>query len=231
MNPINDFDALPDVCAYCGVSPAPTTEHVIPRAFRAKADPEHDWILVHACEACNRRKAGLDDQVRNLLALHQDSRGNPTADSLVDDKITRSMLRLQRENRTDPTLQLLRSMKPIQILESTGAIAEAMIGQAEKDVFTPWLEYVAKGLTNALWHCVLSDVVFEVKAYESADFEKLLTVFDEFEFVVRLGNHTQFSYDPVKLDSGYGLWIFRFYGGIGFTVLAVPPALKEALDG
>lgn len=121
-------------------------------------------------------------------------------------------------------------MKPVRVLNSDGTLSEAVIGRAAKDVFTPWLEYVVKGLAMALTDRFLADAVFEVRAYEGANFDKLIASIDPFEYVVSLGRHTKYSYDPMRIGNAYGLWVFRFYDGLGFTVLCLPVALSAVLE-
>lgn len=228
MRPLNeDFDQLPDVCAYCGVSPAPTRDHVIPEGFRPRTDPIHDWIYVKCCEKCNNDKSRLDGEVRNHLALYQDARGNISADSLVENAIPNSMKKLQERGRMSPTLAMLKSMKPK--ICADGTIVE-MMGQQDKDIFQPWLEYVIKGLAYALWQVKLEDIVFELKAFTGPNFFEFLSSQPSTEFLVSLGNHTKFSYEPMTLGGGYGLWIFQFFGGLGFAVLTMPTDLARLLD-
>ncbi len=65
-------------CPYCAVALSPensTVEHVISRKFVPKGFLENQWnIILNACEACNQRKADLEDDL-SALTMHPEITG------------------------------------------------------------------------------------------------------------------------------------------------------------
>jgi hypothetical protein len=61
-------------CIYCGKEPAAdnphTVEHVIGRRFVPKGSLHQSWALIaNACETCNLRKSGLEDDISAITLL------------------------------------------------------------------------------------------------------------------------------------------------------------------
>lgn len=230
MQTINNYHDLPLICAYCAGGPPLTKEHVIPRKFRQESAAEHEWIDVRACTKCNNDKSRLDEQVRNLLILHQDSDGHDGAIQARNGPVLKSIHRLIANGRMNPTLQMLKSMESVLVVGPDGTLLPKMAGVAPSDQFTPWLTLVAKGLTMALTGKPLVDANFEVLVLTRANFYQLLPQLSDFSPPVCLGDHTKFSFRPLEGQPGYGVWLFQFFDGLAFIVFAVPSYFDDGLD-
>ncbi len=76
-------------CAYCGVRPATTADHVFPRSLFGQnlSNP----ITVPSCGQCNKAKSAFDDYLRDMLLTDIGGSEHPIAQTLVDGKFTRSL--------------------------------------------------------------------------------------------------------------------------------------------
>jgi hypothetical protein len=67
-----------ETCVYCGIELSPeidTEEHVVGRKFVPKGKLDGEWnLIVHACRACNRKKAELEDDI-SAITMQPDTLG------------------------------------------------------------------------------------------------------------------------------------------------------------
>jgi hypothetical protein len=222
LKQLNDFEALPTVCAYCGASPAPTKDHVIPRGLQSKGGESWESFAVRACEACNNQKSKLDEEARNLLVLYHDLGGDQASQKLIHQEVKRSMHRLIDQGRSNATLRMLRQMEPVYVDQGEGNLTLAMAGKPDIDIFAPWLEYVVRGISVAWWGVLSQGALLEVKAIPPVNFDQFYAMSKPWDQEVQLGNHTLVAFRSAHSDPGIGAWAFRFYGGLGFGVLVWP---------
>jgi hypothetical protein len=82
-------------CVYCGVAPATTRDHIVPKCLFPEPLPE--LITAPACLKCNREKA-LDEQyLRDVLAVDIYTSEQPGARSIFDGKMARARVRNRSE--------------------------------------------------------------------------------------------------------------------------------------
>jgi hypothetical protein len=80
------------MCVYCGVNPAVTGDHVVPKCLFLRPLPQ-DLVVVPACEACNRDKSKDDTYLRDALVMDYQGSESPIARTLFDTKVKRSAKR------------------------------------------------------------------------------------------------------------------------------------------
>lgn len=80
------------MCVYCGVNPAVTGDHVVPKCLFLRPLPQ-DVVVVPACEACNRDKSKDDTYLRDALVMDYQGSESPIARRLFDTKVKRSAKR------------------------------------------------------------------------------------------------------------------------------------------
>lgn len=216
---------LPKICAYCGSPDNLTDEHVIPRSLKPKGDAGHEWMHVYACANCNGVKSALDEQCRNLLTLHQANTASSGAAALRDDKVIRSVKRLQNEGRHSPTRQLVE-----QLVAQEGYIdgeGNHVSGVVQENLpFHDWLELLVKGVAMNLYSQRFQAFESQYRVQSRADFVGLVTVPVCVENRLELGSHTRIIHVGISEGDPMGLYAFQFYGGMGFSVFAAP---KEIL--
>lgn len=80
------------LCAYCGLQPGTTADHVIPRCLFPSPLPP-TMVTVPACPGCHNEKSRNDDYLRDMLVMDADSQSNPVARRLFSGPVTRSARR------------------------------------------------------------------------------------------------------------------------------------------
>jgi hypothetical protein len=80
------------ICVYCGVNPAVTGDHVVPKCLFLRPLPQ-DVVVVPACEACNRDKSKDDTYLRDALVMDYQGSESSIARTLFDTKVKRSAKR------------------------------------------------------------------------------------------------------------------------------------------
>src|SRR6516162_8292518 len=78
------------MCAYCGIRPVESRDHVVPKALFGKPTPRN-MITVGACVKCNQAKSPCDDYLRDCLACDIRVRSNPVVRALRVGSIARSV--------------------------------------------------------------------------------------------------------------------------------------------
>lgn len=84
----------PQLCVYCGVQEATTSDHVVPKCLFPKPLPAV-MVTVPACRRCNEDKARDDDYLRDMLVIDIDNVGHPITDGLLKGKVARAAARNQ----------------------------------------------------------------------------------------------------------------------------------------
>jgi hypothetical protein len=90
-------------CVYCGnnlTKQTQTKEHVIGRRFVPKGTLNQEWnLILFACQPCNVRKSGLEDDI-SAITMHADARGrSPSAMAEVEANRKKTKSRSQRTGR------------------------------------------------------------------------------------------------------------------------------------
>lgn len=226
---LNDIKELPEECAYCGATEELTKEHVIPSGFAGKGAKNWEPVIVWACKQCNNEKSKLDQRIRALFAIDFYGGDHETAQKLIKGEILRS---LQKGHSKD-VLEFLASMKPETLISHDGEVlANGMGGKLKDDPFTPWFTFVVKGMAMALSSKRFdADASFNVGRYYPDGYAAIRQALEESgaPAPVRLGEHTIFSYRSVAdVATGFGMWVFQFYGGVTFVVFVLLP--EDAFD-
>jgi hypothetical protein len=86
----------PILCVYCGLLPATTMDHVIPKAFFVPPLPSN-LVTVPVCKPCNNKKSKNDSYLRDLLVMDLDCCDHPVAKELMKGKVIRSAIRNRSE--------------------------------------------------------------------------------------------------------------------------------------
>ncbi len=130
------------VCAYCGIAPATTADHVLARKFFL--EPHRDNLpQVPACSPCNNAKAALEQYVMSSAAFgatHADSLEN--LQTLVPPRLDNN-LRLKRELTASQKFEWVKGDDALWRQTMTLAFD----GQKYADLCT----YIARGLVLHHW--------------------------------------------------------------------------------
>lgn len=225
---IRGIQDIPDVCAYCGCSPATTREHVLPKGLKLRSELGHPPILVRACVACNRRKAPLDEQCRNLLALHQANQESGIARELCDKEVIRSVRRLRELDRMSPTRHLVEVAA-----EKSGyfdADGQFVRGQVVDNLpFHDWLSLLVQGIAMNSYRRYFGAFDCSVRVQSPADFRAMLDQPVFSKNCVHLGSHTIVVHVSFPEIQPMGLYSFQFFEGIGFSVFAATSEILPEL--
>lgn len=82
-------------CVYCGLEPANTRDHIVPKCLFPEPLPE--LITAPACLECNREKAQLEQYLRDVLAVDIHTSEQPGARVIFDGKFARARARNRSE--------------------------------------------------------------------------------------------------------------------------------------
>jgi hypothetical protein len=136
-------------CAYCGISPADTVDHVIPRSLypRSRPSSRDRRITVPSCLKCNNGCADDEVQFRNVVCLA----GNATAEvhALWKEKIRPSFDKLDKIRRLR---DLVAQIMPVETAEGQ----RHSIYPAENDRVLRIARKITRGLCHH--HGLLSPV-------------------------------------------------------------------------
>lgn len=80
------------ICPYCGLVPADTRDHVIPKCLFPGPLPQF-MVTVPACRPCKESKAKDDDYLRDMFSIDIESDSNPHALHIRNGKMMRSAKR------------------------------------------------------------------------------------------------------------------------------------------
>ena len=118
-----------DTCPYCGTGltrATRTKEHVVGRRFVPRGSLHQHWnLIVWACEPCNRRKAGLEDDL-SAISMQPDAWGGHARDDV----------RLHTEAARKAKTTSRRSGKPVRDSQEQLSISHAFGGAEFKFSFT-----------------------------------------------------------------------------------------------
>lgn len=84
------------LCVYCGLVPATTKDHVIPRCLFTNPLP-NNMVTVPVCEKCNNEKSKNDSYLRDILVVDIRCSEHPLAQKLMHETFIRSV----RSNRSE----------------------------------------------------------------------------------------------------------------------------------
>jgi hypothetical protein len=82
----------PPTCVYCGINPATTKEHVVPKCLFPRPLPP-DAVILPVCEVCNKDKSQDDGYLRDILVMDYDGSESPIAQDIFHSKVMRSAQR------------------------------------------------------------------------------------------------------------------------------------------
>ncbi|MBP6013319.1 MAG: HNH endonuclease [Alphaproteobacteria bacterium] len=134
------------VCAYCGIAPATTADHVLARKFFL--EPHRGNLpQVPACAPCNNAKAALEQYVMSCAAFggtHAEALAN--LEDLVPQRLEKN-LRLKRE--------LAESLKVETLTGDDGVVREVMTIAFDSAKYAELCTYIARGLALHHWGVLL----------------------------------------------------------------------------
>jgi hypothetical protein len=231
----NNIADLPLECAYCGSNENLTKEHVIPRSFEAENAANWEPVIVWACSDCNGEKSKLDSKVRDLFAIDIFGGKHDTAQKLMAGKIKRSVQRSIELGHRNVLLELAKSMSPDRIVGADGIVlAEGMGTKLSDDPFTPWFSLVIRGIAMALSNTRFAEAFdLDLGRYYPDSYgliREQLQAIGAPDPVV-LGSHTKFTYRTVDgASTGFGVWVFQFYGGVVFAAFVTPKGMIPKVE-
>jgi hypothetical protein len=137
------------LCAYCGVEPSTTGDHVVARAFFLEIR-RGNLPQVPACAKCNSTKSSLEHYLATVLPF---GGRNPDAIQVLNTSVEgrlKSNQALSRE--ISATLKPTWQFVDERTLEQSGGSMEIRL-----DKFRALCTYIAKGLTYYHWKQILPD--------------------------------------------------------------------------
>lgn len=217
-----------ELCAYCGIRPGTTDDHVVARNLFLPPRPD-DMVTVPACDDCNGRKSMCDQYLRDMLVADIETYNHPRARRLLDGKAMRAF----RSNRSR-LAQAARTRARYVPMHSPGGI---YLGHApsiplEENIVNEAFQFIARGLHFKLTGKRMpADAQFEVSRVKSDQVQPAVT-----DLMSRGANGPyRIGEDFVCLqmhagdDRGNSFWMLGFFDTIFITVAAgdIPADLKE----
>jgi hypothetical protein len=216
------------MCAYCGVTPATTEDHVVPTClFDGPLPP--DIVKVPACNACNHAKSKDDGYLRDILITDMHCSDYPIAQALIGGKFKRAM----QKNRSDFARAAVRRgcLKP---MYSSGGVYLGHFHSVPLEVarVNQIFSTIARGLYFKLRGQRFPDgYSFEVMRVEPSRAQQAIDVMK-----------AQGANGPYVLgrvfaclvmfaaeDPGVTLWLMQFYGGMFVTVKTEQTVSSEVI--
>jgi hypothetical protein len=104
----------PDLCVICGIRPKTGRDHIPPKSIFPQPRPS-DLITVPACDRCNNRLSGLDEQFKVFIGI-QAGHGS-TGEKLFRDQTSRTILHNRRLK-----IDLASTLREVEILTPEGIV-------------------------------------------------------------------------------------------------------------
>lgn len=201
------------MCAYCAVSEAATDDHVLAKEFVALTK-RGNLPIVPACEACNRRKQRLENDLLAVLPFGAAHAGaGDDLETLVAPRLAKNR-RLQRE--------LAAGAAPIARLRSdwTAALSTSLPVDGEKLVELTAL--IARGLAWHHWPDELSDdhgaKAWAMTKAGAPVFENFLSMNSDQRVAATLGDGV-LVYEGARGKDAFHLSVWRLDWMGGMTLL------------
>ncbi len=164
------------LCAYCGLRPGTTRDHVIPKGLFPKPRPQ-SIITVPVCALCNNAKSQDDDYLRDMLVIDFQTEGHPIAQQILKGPMIRSAAR--NKSRVARAAQLASGRIPIRT-PSGLYIGNAVVIPLESDRLQRIFATIVRGLTFHFHQRRLPpDCVFEASRVVPTDTAEILKTFQE----------------------------------------------------
>lgn len=219
------------MCAYCGIRPGTTRDHVVPVALFPKPLPSV-MVTVGSCQECNQAKGELDTYLRDYLISDIDTSRSQVAGVIRDGEFLRSM-------QTNRSL-LAREAAPTVRIEPIRSPAGLFLGYAptiriDGERIRAVFEYIVRGLYfKLLRRRIPDDYKFEVsrvdRLHASDAFREAFQL--QPKNYRRLGEGVfdcMFFYSME--DEFVSMWDLVFYNSILIRVETEPPQGIDHLLG
>lgn len=206
-------------CAYCTVTEATTDDHVLAREFVA-VEHRGNLPIVPACEACNRRKQRLENDLLAVLpfgALHPGAGEN--LDTLVAPRL-RKNLRVRR--------QLAAGATPIARLQGDWSTALTTSLPVNGEKLIELTALIARGLAWHHWPDDLSDdhgaKAWGMTAAGAPVFDSFLALNSDERVSANLGGGV-LTYEAARGKAAFHLsvWRFTWMGGMSLLGDSIEP--------
>lgn len=212
-----------DLCVYCGATENLTRDHVVPSCLFARK-PQNP-VMVSSCKTCADRKSNCDQYLRDFLVLDNWASSSPTAIHLLHTKVLRGV-----RKRRSPFVRALgkpelRPFRGPSGLYMGDLVAADFDGQPIIDALT----YIVRGLFYRVKRRTLStDYSYRVTRFLPDGWARLNQLMVDLGTSGwnEIGDIFAASYVFVQENDDLGWWIFRFYGGVIFTVYVDDPTLE-----
>lgn len=219
------------LCAYCGVRPTTTQDHVIPRCLFTRPLPQQ-MITVPACEECNREKQPDDTYLRDMLVSDVNASEHPTARSLLHGPVQRSA---KLYNSSD-VAHVARTQAR---WEEYYTPAGLYVGHGRRiPMDTKRVDHLFARIVRGLYYYVTgerlpADCRFDVRGLHPLYMDEEMTLLN------RAGCNGPFSYAGGVFGLAFVIdgdqpyltrWLLRFYDGIYVTVHTEPPPVGSVLS-
>lgn len=209
---------MPDLCVYCNTASGITHDHVIAKVFFTKPMPPM-MATVPACPACQDAKAQDDMDFRDLLVLDPQALCHPVAAALRNGAFVRSagygssrvMKDIETHSRPDPDPPpgSLAYGDP-RILSVMGDLPIRTLSRITRGLFY----YTTKGKR------LPTDLNFSIGRLEDERVDDIWQWMLARDANGPAGYATLFEtvFRLMPPDGHRGVWVMRWYGGIGFAV-------------
>jgi hypothetical protein len=212
-------------CAYCGLRPGKTAEHVIPRCLFGGNLPL-DNVTIPVCGQCNGAKAKDDTYLRDMLVTDWQCSAHPVAQSLLNGPVAGAAQRNQSE--------LAKAARKSGRLEPVHTKAGLYLGHAyavplDGKRIVRIFSMIVKGLYHKLRNERLPDACeFEVRKCEILRFNEIFTDMQNKKATGPYVLGTVFGCMVMCAieDPRYSYWLLWFYQGMAVIVSTSPPGAK-----
>jgi hypothetical protein len=212
-------------CIYCGITTKLTKDHVIPKGLFVRPYPSN-LITVPACSDCNEAKSKNDDFLRDFLICDAFASNSPIAQSIFDEKMTRSITRnssqFSRIAMSEARYEPLLTRAGIYL----GTFPTIPIDEERiKNIFS----VIVRGLYYDARHKRIPDnYIFEVLGYRPWDFKQVWEYYKKLHLNGPrvLGKVFGCAFVYAEEDEFITTWLMWFYESVFFSVSSNNPEFQ-----
>jgi hypothetical protein len=206
------------LCVYCGIVPATTMDHVVPKCLFVPPLPS-DMVTVPACKGCNQKKALNDPFLRDLLVMDLQCADFPIAKGLRTGKV----MRAAKKNRSEVVRSIVKNARPKPMYTNGGLYlghypSIPLDGDRMDEIF----QTIVRGLYYKLRLIRLPDnCVFEISRVDPLHIQEAIRDMEGIKAVgpLRIGEVFR-CYVTYAIDNDHTTaWLLGFMGGFFLHVL------------
>ena len=222
-DPGDDSMSMP-LCAYCGIKPGVTRDHVIPLCLFGSRRPAF-LVTVPACQNCHGKSKSRDDEyLRDMLVMNVGASNHPVAQAISRG----SMWRASANNRSVVANDLRAKGKYVSVYSQGIYLGEGPVIPLDEARVRRIFKTMLRGLHYQVWKQILpDDAEYQVVPCWPGKYSDLLASMQRIhcQGPAVLGDNVFSGYYLAAIDDDPYLaaWLVSFYGGVHYFLCSFRP--------